>query len=377
MTDTTLDYRPSAPHTKSHFQCRVESATQNLAARKGAAHVDGVGRMKQQVMTSETVLTKRLAATRTAKPTLCIIVPVFNEEGAIKPFLDAVAPVLDTTETEWSVLFINDGSHDLTLVELLEEATVNDHVNVINFARNFGKEAALTAGIDAASADIIVFMDVDLQDPPDLIAKFVAKWRDGFDVVYGVRECRQSDSLLKKWTADRFYRVFNSLSTVKIPSNVGDYRLIDRRVVDALRQLKERNRFMKGLFAWVGFPAAAVRFERAPRTVGETKFGFRRLWNFALDGIFGFSTLPLKTWTYCGLTVALIALIYALIILVRTMVFGIDLPGYASTMVVVLILGAAQIISLGIIGEYIARLTIEAKQRPNYIIEGTYGIGGR
>ncbi len=320
----------------------------------------------------DALVAARQAKHRPTNPTLGVVVPVFNEEDAVSPFLDAMRPILDETGTDWSILFVNDGSQDKTFSILLQEIESDPRLSVINLARNFGKEAALTAGIDKIDTDAVIIIDVDLQDPPELIKDFVLKWKEGYDVVYGMREARASDTWLKRWTATRFYSVFNRVSTVEIPNNVGDFRLIDRRVVEALQQLKERNRFMKGLFAWVGFPSAAVPYQRPVRAHGETKFSFRRLWNFALDGIFGFSTLPLKAWTYCGLMVAIAAVLYAGYIIIRTMIFGVDVPGYASLLAVVLVMSAAQLISLGIIGEYLARLTLEAKQRPNYIIEHHY-----
>ncbi len=316
------------------------------------------------------------ARRRPTRPHFTVIVPVFNEAESICPFLEAVRPVLaEVSEADWSILFVNDGSRDGTLQKIFDAMTTDPHVSVLNLARNFGKEAAITAGIDAVSADAAIIMDVDLQDPPALITDFVRHWREGYDVVYGARIERRADSFLKRITAAQFYALFNKVSTVPIPSNVGDYRLVDRRVMDALRQMRERNRFMKGLFAWVGYPSLAVPYERPMRPYGKTKFGFGKLWNFALDGIFGFSTLPLKAWTYCGLLVALLAIVYASFLTIRTIVFGVDVPGYASLMVVILLTSAAQLLSLGILGEYVARMTIEVKQRPNYIVENHYKSG--
>ncbi|MEZ5953018.1 MAG: glycosyltransferase family 2 protein [Hyphomonas sp.] len=325
--------------------------------------------------TATAFVTAAQAKTRPQRPHVAVIVPVHNEEESIGPFLKAVRPVLDGLEADWSVLFINDGSRDRTLDVLIGAMRDEARISIINFARNFGKEAAMTAGLDAVDADAVIVMDVDLQDPPELIAEFVRHWRAGYDVVYGARSQRRSDSFLKRFTAARFYSMFNKVSNVPIPSNVGDFRLIDRRVVRSLGELRERNRFMKGLFAWVGYPSMAVPYERPVRPHGETKFGFRRLWNFALDGIFGFSTLPLKAWTYLGLLLAVFAVLYAVYLTVRTLLFGIDVPGYASLMVAILMVGAFQLTSLGIIGEYIARLTLESKSRPIYIVENHYKAG--
>lgn len=325
-----------------------------------------------QVNESDALVAARRATDRPARPRMDIIVPVFDEEDAIAPFLEHVRPVLDGLEADWSILFVNDGSKDATLGRIMDEIARDRRLTCINLARNFGKEAALTAGIDAAHSDLAVIMDVDLQDPPELIADFLAKWREGYDVVYGIRSARGTDTWLKRVTSRQFYRVFNMISPVKIPPDVGDYRLVDARVLNALRALPERNRFMKGLFAWVGFPSVGVTFERPERAAGTTKFRMRRLWNFALDGLFGFSTLPLKAWTYFGMVLALIAILYAAYIFLRTLFFGIDVPGYASLIVIILVASGAQMISLGVIGEYIARLTLEAKQRPNYLVEHHY-----
>ncbi len=323
-------------------------------------------------MTLSSSLPSELKLERPDQPTLTVIAPVYNEEDTITAFLEAMYPVLNQTQCDWSICFINDGSTDATLPLILNAAKRSHRIKVINFARNFGKEAALTAGVDQSDSDAVIIIDVDLQDPPDVILDFVAKWREGYDVVYGKRASRRDDTWLKRASAGSFYKLFNRISRTKIPENVGDFRLMDRRVVEAVKQLPERNRFMKGLFAWVGFPTASVSFHRAARTAGSTKFRFKNLWNFALDGLLSFSTMPLKAWTYLGGLLALAAGGYAAFIIVQTLIFGIDVPGYASLMVVLLTASAAQLLSLGIIGEYIARLTIEAKQRPIYILEGTY-----
>jgi glycosyltransferase involved in cell wall biosynthesis len=218
-------------------------------------------------------------------------------------------------------------------------------------------------------------MDVDLQDPPELIPRFLERWREGYDVVYGVRASRASDTTSKRMTAGWFYRLFNRLSQTRIPENAGDFRLIDRRAADVLRGLPERNRFMKGLFAWVGFRSVGVPYERAPRAAGTTKWNYWRLWNFAIDGLVSFSTVPLRVWTYVGALVALCSFLYALIIVARVILFGIDVPGYASLMTVVLFIGGVQLLSLGVIGEYLGRLFVEVKGRPVYVVDGVYEQG--
>jgi glycosyltransferase involved in cell wall biosynthesis len=250
-------------------------------------------------------------------------------------------------------------------------------VRLVNLSRNFGKEAAMSAGLDHAEGDVVVLIDVDLQDPPELIAVFLEQWRQGYDIAYGLRTSRSGDSRLKAATAGAFYAWFNRISDTPIPPNVGDFRLLDRRVVQALRLLPERGRFMKGLFAWVGFPSIGIPFERPPRAVGQSSWNYWRLWNFALEGLVSFSTAPLKIWTYVGGVVAMAAGAYALFILVRVLVEGIDVPGYASLLVFLLTGIALNLISLGMIGEYVGRLFVESKQRPVYLVEGVYGDQGR
>jgi polyisoprenyl-phosphate glycosyltransferase len=262
----------------------------------------------------------------------------------------AIPPRSDRPDFEIEIVFVNDGSLDSTLERAIALAAERDDIIVVNLARNFGKEAALTAGIEAASGNALVPMDVDLQDPPELIRDFVAQWRCGYDVVYGVRVKRDSDSASKRITAGWFYRIFNRLSPTPIPENTGDFRLIDRRVADALEGLAERNRFMKGLFAWVGFPSIGVAYERPVRLVGSTKFNYWRLWNFALDGLTSFSTVPLRIWTYVGAVFAILAFCYAAFIVLRTLWFGVEMPGYASLMAIVLFLGGVQLLSLGVLG---------------------------
>ena len=275
----------------------------------------------------------------------------------------------------FELVFINDGSRDNTFARLFDRGRGDRRIRIVNLSRNFGKEAALTAGIDHAKGDILIPMDIDLQDPPELIQPFIARWREGYDIVYGVRTARLTDTRAKRMSAGWFYRVFNSLSPVRIPPNVGDFRLVDRRAVEVLRQLPERNRFMKGLFAWVGFNSIGVPYERPQRAAGTTKFNFWRLWNFALDGVVSFSTAPLRAWFYVGVVIAAIAVLYALFIVTRVLILGIDTPGYASLLIAVLLMGAIQLLSLGIIGEYLGRLFLEVKGRPIYVVEGVYEDG--
>ena len=305
---------------------------------------------------------------------LSVVCCVLDEEEAVPRFLGATLPVLDRLDLRSEILFVDDGSTDRTAEIVRAHAAADPRIRMVRLSRNFGKEAALTAGLDAARGRAVVPIDVDLQDPPDLIAEFVRLWREGYDVVYGQRVDREADTRAKRRTAGLFYRIFNSLAAQKITPNVGDFRLMSRPVVDATLLLRERNRFMKGLFAWVGFRAVGVPYARPRRAAGRSKFSYWKLWNLALDGLTSFSTAPLRIWTYLGLSVAVLSILYTLVILVRTLVFGIDVPGYASLMIVMLLLGAVQIISLGVMGEYLGRLYMETKQRPIYIVRETVGF---
>lgn len=308
---------------------------------------------------------------RTA-PELSVVVPCYNEGSALEGFFRRIEATLEGLSLSWEIVCINDGSDDDTL-ELLVAAARRDHrIKAVDLTRNFGKEAALTAGLEWVHGRAVVVIDADLQDPPELIAEMVAKWREGYDVVYATRASRPTDTLVKKATANIFYRVYNSITTVSIPHNAGDFRLMDRRVVEALNRLPERNRFMKGLFSWLGFKQAEVTYERLPRSDGKTKFNYWKLWNFALDGLTSFTTMPLRIWTYIGGLIAVFSALYASYLVVRTLVFGIDVPGYASIMAVVLFLGSVQLISLGVIGEYLGRTYHEVKQRPIFLIDRVY-----
>ncbi|WP_421979974.1 glycosyltransferase family 2 protein [Roseibium sp.] len=321
-----------------------------------------------QTAASKIYVSRRETA-RPADPLLSVIVPVFNEEDVIGHFLEATRPVLEKTGLAYEYVFIDDGSRDSTADYLSEKLKSGLPGRLLGLSRNFGKEAALSAGLEAVRGDIAVIMDADLQDPPDLILQMLDGWRAGYDVIYGLRVDRSSDTVLKRSTANMFYKLFNRLANIDMPANAGDYRLIDRAVIDALLRLPERNRFMKGLFAWVGFPAMAIPYERPVRKAGDGKFNYWKLWNFALDGLTGFTTLPLRVWFYGGAAISFGAFAYAIYLTVRTSLFGADLPGYASLMVALLFFSGVQLLSIGMIGEYIARLFNEAKQRPVYILQ--------
>ena len=301
---------------------------------------------------------------------LSIIVPMYNEEENIDLFFKSVQTVLKKIkELTYEFICINDGSQDKTLDILKKYAKKDKSVKIISFSRNFKKEQALYAGLEHCSGKSAIVMDVDMQDPPELIADFVQKWKEGLEVVYGIRKDRNTDTFFKKITAGSFYKIYNLISETKIPDNVGDFRLMDRKVIDAVLSIKEKKLFMKGIFNWVGFKSIGIPYKRQQRAAGSTKWNYWKLWNFALDGITSSTTLPLRIWTYFGGLVACFSFLYGLFIIIRTLILGIDVPGYASLLVCILFLGGIQLIALGIFGEYIGRIFAEVKDRPLYIID--------
>jgi glycosyltransferase involved in cell wall biosynthesis len=312
-------------------------------------------------------------------PTACpvvdvsLVVPVFNEGETIGLFLERVRQVFgNEPSVRLDILFVNDGSTDATLPLLLEYQRRDRRIRVVDLSRNFGKEAALSAGLQVAQGRVVVLIDVDLQDPPELVREMIACWREGFDVVLGRRLDRESDSWAKRMSADWFYRIHNLIAESKIPENVGDFRLMDRAVVDALNALPESRRFMKGLFAWVGFRTTHVDYKRPKRIAGSSKFNGWVLWNFALEGLTSFSTALLRIWTYLGGMVALTSFVYGFFIALKVLIYGIDLPGYASIFVAVTFLGGLQLVGIGVIGEYLGRTYLESKGRPIYLIRRIY-----
>lgn len=299
---------------------------------------------------------------------LTVVIAAYNEEAALPEMHRRLSAVLDGLDAESRVLYVDDGSRDGTWAVLQRLAGADARVSLLRLARNFGKELALTAGLDHVDTDAALVLDADGQDPPELIPAFVAKWREGFDVVYGTRTRRDGETWLKRLTAAGFYRVMTRLSDTPIPRDTGDFRLMSRPVLDALRQLRERQRFMKGLFTWVGFRQVSLPYERAPRLAGGSKFNYWRLWNLALEGITSFSTVPLRLATYVGVLTALVAFGWGVWIVARTLLWGDPVQGWPSLMTVVLFLGGVQLVALGIIGEYLGRLYVEVKQRPLYLV---------
>jgi glycosyltransferase involved in cell wall biosynthesis len=301
-------------------------------------------------------------------PLLSVVVPAYNEVEGIAEFHARLTPVMDPLGV-WEVVYVNDGSRDATLSVLIGMREVDSRIAVVNLSRNFGKEIATTAGLDHARGDAVIVIDADLQDPPEVIPELVAAWRDGFDMVYAQRRQRDGETWVKKTTASMFYRLMQGIGGLQLPRNTGDFRLMSRRVVVALLQLREQHRFMKGLFAWVGFPSQAVLYDRAPRHAGTTKWNYWKLWNLALEGITSFTVMPLKLATYMGVLVAAFAVVFGGQVILRTLLFGNPVPGYPSLMAVVLFLGGIQLMTLGVIGEYLGRVFNETKRRPLYLIE--------
>ncbi|MDE1892695.1 MAG: glycosyltransferase family 2 protein [Betaproteobacteria bacterium] len=301
-------------------------------------------------------------------PTLSLIVPMHNEAGNIDTLYQRLANVLSPLSVSWEMICINDGSTDDTLNELLKAQRIYKEICIIDLTRNFGKEAALSAGLDFARGEAAIPIDADLQDPPEIIPQMIELWRKGFEVVLAKRKTRTGDSFVKRNTAQLFYSVINKLSEVDIPQDTGDFRLISRPVIDALKQLPERRRFMKGLFAWVGYKTAEIEYERPERFSGSTKFNYWKLWNFALEGITSFSDAPLKVASYLGIMISLLSFIYAIKIVIDTLLFGNPVKGYPSLIVAILFFSGVQLIALGIIGEYLGRIYAETKQRPIYLV---------
>lgn len=310
----------------------------------------------------------------TDTPLLSVVIPMYNEADGLELLFSKLIPVLNSAVPSWEILCVNDGSRDGTLAALRGWHAHDGRIHFLSLSRNFGKEAALTAGLHHAQGHAVIPMDADLQDPPELIIDMLREWQNGYKVVLATRRTRQGDGWCKRTSAWLYYKLMGSLLSIELPENTGDFRLMDRQVVEVLRLLPERTRFMKGLFAWVGFSTTRIYYDRTPRAVGTAKQSWRALWRLAKDGIFSFTTLPLRLTTYLGVIISIAAFGYAGWLLLRTVIHGVDVPGYASIMAAVLCMGGIQLISLGIIGEYLGRIYREAKQRPLYIIEEAAGF---
>lgn len=307
---------------------------------------------------------------------LSVVVPVYNDAENIMPFYERTVAVLEKMGRTFEIVFVNDGSTDESLQLMSELNKKYSVVKYISFSRNFGKEIALTAGLDYCTGQAAIPIDVDLQDPPEVIPRLVEKWMEGYEVVYARRSRRHGESILKRFTAGAFYLIINLFSKIKIPRNTGDFRLMNRRAVDALKKLREHHRFMKGLFSWIGFNQTGIEYERDPRFKGKTKWNYWKLINFAIEGITGFSYVPLKFASFLGMIIAFGSFIYGLIMIISTLLFGNEQPGYASTVVIILFLGGIQLMTIGTIGEYIGRIYDETKRRTLYIVSESRGFNG-
>ena len=301
-------------------------------------------------------------------PELSVVVPVFNEAGNIEALLARLTPVLERVVDSHEIIFVDDGSSDQTMATLRKVHAQDRRRRAVSFSRNFGKEIAIAAGLDYARGRAVVIIDADLQHPPELIEQFVARWREGYKNVYGSRVDRSGDSALRRLLTRRFYSIFEQFGETGLPDGAGDFRLLDRQAVEALKNMGERARFSKGLYAWIGFKSIGVPFDVAERHTGTSKYSYRKLTRFALDGLMSFSTLPLKVWTYVGVFVSMFSLIAAAYYIVQTLTHGVDVPGYASLIVSIMFFAGVQLLTLGIMGEYIGRIFAEVKRRPLYLV---------
>lgn len=301
---------------------------------------------------------------------ISILIPAYNEEDVLDILYARLGTLANNNKDyDFEFLFVNDGSKDKTYEMIRDYAEIDERVSYVNLSRNFGKEVAMIAGLDHVTGDATVVIDADLQDPPELIPEMIKYWEEGYDDVYAKRKSREGETWLKKWSSSAFYRILEKSTHVPIQKDTGDFRLLDQRAVEALKQFRESERYTKGMFSWIGFHKKAITYDRDPRAAGETKWNYPRLINFAIDGITSFTTAPLRFSTYTGLIVSFIAFVYLLVVIIQTIAFGNNLSGYPSTLAVILFLGGVQLLSLGIIGEYIGRIFNETKQRPLYFIE--------
>ena len=315
------------------------------------------------------------SAEKPVAPVLSLVVPMFNEAGNLDRLFDRLAVVMADLGESYEIVCVDDGSRDDTVARALEHRRRDPRIKVVELSRNFGKELALTAGLRHTSGQAVVMIDADLQHPPEVIKDMMREWRQGFEMVIAVRRHRDDESAVKRLAAKVFYEVFGRVSEVRLPPGAGDFRLLDRKVVKVLNAMPEHARFMKGLYAWVGFRQTIIPFDVAERSHGETKFNLFRLWRLAIDGITSFTSVPLKVWTFMGMLVASFALLYGLLFIVKTLILGIDVPGYPSLIVAITFFSGVQLISLGVIGEYLGRVFAEVKNRPLYVVREAHGCG--
>ena len=320
-----------------------------------------------------TMQNDQIAHDHTTRPSgrrlISVVVPAYNEEESVEEFHKRLTAVFDGRDCDLEIVFVNDGSKDRTMEILRSLLESDNRIRILDLSRNFGKEIALTAGLDHTRGDAVVVIDVDLQDPPELIPELMREWEAGYDVVYAKRTQRDGETAFKKASAHMFYRIIQRMSRVPIPQDTGDFRLLSRRAVEAMRLLREKDRFMKGLFSWIGFPQKAVPYQRQPRHAGTTKWNYWKLWNFALDGITGFTSAPLRLSTYIGVFTALLGFGYSLFIILKAMLWGDPVKGFPSIIMIVTLLGGVQLIFLGILGEYLGRMFEESKRRPLYLLK--------
>jgi len=307
------------------------------------------------------------------QPELSVVVPVLNESENIRPLLQRLVPVLERAARSFEIIFVDDGSSDDTLDIVRALHATEGRIAAISFSRNFGKEIAIAAGLDHAAGRAAIIMDADLQHPPETVAEFIGKWREGYKNVFGQRRDRYADSPLRRALTHRFYHLFDVFGETNLPPGAGDFRLLDRQAIEAIARMRERARFSKGLYAWIGFKSIGVPYDVAERAAGTSKFSYRKLTRFALDGLMSFSTIPLRVWTFIGFAISLLSLSLALYFLVRTLIYGIDVPGFASLIVSVTFLSGIQLLSLGVLGEYIGRIFAEVKRRPLYLVAERIG----
>ena len=309
-----------------------------------------------------------------ANPAISILIPVLNEADGLPDLLRRLGQVLDALDESWAVLFVDDGSRDTTWRQLRDQNAADERFRGISLSRNFGKEIAIAAGLRYAKGDAVILMDADLQHPPEVLTKFVEHWREGYQIVYGQRIDRQTDGPWRRFLAKRFYQIYNALVDTDIPEGAGDFRLLDRQAVDALNEIGERTRFNKGLYSWIGFKSIGVPYTVVERKHGNSKWSFINLATFAVDGLTSFTTIPLRVWSLLGVIISLFALVYAGAYLIRTLVFGIDVPGFPSLIISVMFFSGVQLISLGVLGQYIGRIYEEVKARPLFIVAEELGV---